>query len=82
MRDSNFNLTFDSQGGTYIADTSAHTGTFCGIYAHTACVISAITCAKWSGATSVTIPQGAFFPFPGSATSVTLASGTATLINA
>ena len=85
MRDANLNLTFATQGGLYVSDTNAHTGTFVAIHAHTICVISAITVsALWSGSpSSVTINAGETFPFPGAgATSVTLASGTATLINA
>lgn len=84
MRNSNFNVTFSTQGGTYVTGTGNNAGPYCGLFAHTACVIASMTCATWTGTlTSIAIPAGIFFPFPGNgATNLTLTSGTATLVNA
>ena len=82
MRNIEFNYYFTRYGGAVYSDTSAHTGHFIGIYAHTTTVIGSITCALWGSPSSVTIPAGSFFEFPGGATSVTAASGQFTLINA
>lgn len=43
--------TFNNQGGRYIADTSAHVGTWAGYYAATDSVINVMQCKKLVGAT-------------------------------
>jgi len=85
MRNENFNVTFATQGGIYVSDTSSNAGPYCGIFAHSSdVIIASMTCAAWEGTlTSIIIPQGCFFPFPGNgATALTLTSGKATLVNA
>lgn len=82
MRTLDLNSIYDVNGGVYVAGTSANTGPFSGIIAHTDTVIASLTCAKWTGPpASVTVKAGAFLMFPGGATAVTLTSGTCTLIN-
>ena len=78
-----YNSQFNVKGGLYVADTSLHAGPYCGLFAHTDTVIATMTCAAWTGTlTSITIPAGTFFPFPGlGASALTLASGTCTLVN-
>lgn len=83
MQYENINLQFITKGGLYVTDTSLHAGPYVALFANTECVIASMTCAALTGTlTSVTIPQGTCFPFPGAgATNLTLTSGTCTLIN-
>ena len=68
-------------GGKYVTDTSANTGSFQAVFAHTTTVISAMTSPNITGTlTSITVPAGSTY-YCGKATSITLASGTATLYN-
>ena len=73
---------FDGQnGGRYITDTAAYTGTFQAIYANSAVVIATLVSPTITGTlTSIAIPAGSTY-YCGKATSVTLTSGAATLYN-
>lgn len=84
MRNDNFNITFATRGGVYVADTSLHAGPYCGIFAHTDdVVIASMTCDGITGTlTGIPIPMGVFYPFANGATALTLTSGSATLVNA
>lgn len=72
---------YDRNGGLYVSDTSAHKGPYHGLMAHTDTVIASLTCALWENTPSaVPVAAGAYLPFPGGASNVTLTSGTATLV--
>lgn len=84
MQFADINSQFCAKGGAYITDTSLHAGPYAALFANTETVIASMTCAGISGTlTSITIPQGCTYPFPGAgATALTLTSGSCTLINA
>lgn len=84
MRNANFNITFATQGGVYVAGTGLNAGPYCGIFAHTDdVIIASVTCAGITGTlTAIPIPMGTFYPFANGATALTLTSGKATLVNA
>ena len=68
-------------GGIYITDTSAHTGSFDAILAHEATVINTATSSNITGTlTTVALPAG--FVWYGKFSSITLTSGKVTAYNA
>lgn len=66
-------------GGRYVSDTSAYTGTFGSIFACTASVVALVSSNISGTISSVTIPAG--FTLRGTFTSVTPASGTMIIYN-